>query len=221
MFSGGKELFIGLAPEQWVTKQSERSAPVLRFDISTIAATTSEDIKLSLREMIYHLAYDFALNIRSQTLGRIVIDLIRQLQKQRGQVVILIDEYDKPILDNLSNLKSASDMCEVLRSFYTVLKSCDEYLIFVLITVISKFSKIGVFSAMNNLEDTSNDRHFGDIADYTQDELEAFFADRLHITAGNMNISHDELFLRLKDYYYGFSFDDRTRLYNLLSNLNV
>ena len=94
MFRGRKELFKGLAAEQWVTKQSENPSPVLRFDMSTIAVTTSEDIKLSLQEMIYRLAEDFNLNIRSQTLGGTFIDLIRQLQKRQGQLVVLIDEEE-------------------------------------------------------------------------------------------------------------------------------
>ena len=219
MFSGRKDLFIGLTAEQWVNEKSENPSPVLRFDMSTIAATTSEDIKLSLQEMIYRLVEDFNLNIRSQTLGGIFIDLIRKLQKQQGQVVILIDEYDKPILDNLLDFHKADEMREVLRSFYTVLKSCDEYLRFVLITGISKFSKMGVFSAMNNVEDISMDKRFADITGYTQSELEYYFADWLNAAANVMNISHDELLVRLKNYYDGFSFDGRTRLYNPFSIL--
>ena len=83
-------------------------------------------------------------------------------------MVVLIDEYDKPILDNLNDLSLADEMRKVLRSFYGVLKSCDEYLRFTFITGISKFSKMGVFSALNNLEDISMDEHYGDIVGYTQ-----------------------------------------------------
>ncbi len=74
-----------------------------------------------------------------------LIDLIEETYAVNGHVVVLIDEYDKPILDNLSDLKKTDEIREVLRSFYTVLKSCDEYLRFVFITGISKFSKMGVF----------------------------------------------------------------------------
>ncbi len=220
MFSGRKELFIGLAAEQWVAKQSENPSSILRFDMSTIAATTSEDIKLSLQEMIYRIAEDFNLNIRSQTLGGTFIDLIRQLQKQQGKLVILIDEYDKPILDNLSKLKEANDMREALRSFYTVLKSCDEYLRFVFITGISKFSKAGVFSAMNNLQDISTSHIYGDIAGYTQSELECYFSDRIETLAQSMSITKNELTAKIRKYYDGFPFDGVTRLYNPFSILN-
>ncbi len=219
MFCGRKDLFIGLTAEQWVNEKSENPSPVLRFDMSTIAATTSEDIKLSLQEMIYRLAEDFNLNIRSQTLGGIFIDLIRKLQKQQGQVVILIDEYDKPILDNLLDFHKADEMREVLRSFYTVLKSCDEYLRFVLITGISKFSKVGVFSAMNNLEDISMDEQFSDITGYTQDELKVYFYEWIDYASARMKITPEELLVNLKDYYDGFSFDGHLRLYNPFSVL--
>ena len=219
MFSGRKELFKGLAAEQWVIQQSEKPSPVLRFDMSTIDAASSEEIKQSLKETIERLAEDFSLTIRSRTLGGMFIDLIRKIQKQCGQVVVLIDEYDKPILDNLSDLNKANEMREVLRSFYTVLKSCDEYLRFVFITGISKFSKMGVFSAMNNLEDISMDKRYSDIAGYTQDELECYFSDWLNFTAEQLGISREDLLSRLKNYYDGFSFDGVTRLYNPFSIL--
>lgn len=99
------------------------------------------------------------------------------------------------------------------------MNTCDEYLRFVLITGISKFSKMGVFSAMNNLEDISMDKSCGDIAGYTQSELEYYFADWLKAASGEMGITHDELIERLRDYYDGFSFDGYTRLYNPFSIL--
>ena len=217
MFSGRKELFRGLAAEEWVTEQSEKPSPVLRFDMSTIEAASSEEFKESLKESINRLAEVFNLIIRSKTLGGIFIDLIHQLQKQRGQIIVLIDEYDKPILDNLSDLKKANDMREVLRSFYTVLKSCDEYLRFVLLTGISKFSKAGVFSAMNNLEDISMDEQFGDITGYTQEELEKYFHEWIQYTSTKMKLTPEEFLSNLKDYYDGFSFDGHFRLYNPFS----
>ena len=78
-------------------------------------------------------------------------DLLDEIYNTHGAVVVLIDEYDKPILDNINEPQKADEMREVLRSFYTTLKSCDKYLRFVMLTGISKFSKVGVFSALNNL----------------------------------------------------------------------
>ena len=221
MFSGQKDLFIGLAAEKWVTKQSERHTPVLRFDMSGLRAYSSGDeLNLAIVKGLedFNLLNDINIPLED-TAGGMLLRTIHTLYKQHGTVAVLIDEYDKPILDNLSDLKKADEMREVLRSFYTVLKSCDEYLRFVFITGISKFSKMGVFSAMNNLEDISMDKHFGDIAGYTQSELEHYFAEWLNTTATNMNISRAQLLVRLKDYYDGFCFDGHTRLYNPFSIL--
>lgn len=219
MFSGRKDLFRGLAAEQWVNKKSENPSPVLRFDMSALKTASSTAIEQALVEMISRMARKRNIVLNSQSMTGTLIDLIEEIYTADGHVVVLIDEYDKPILDNLSNLKKADEMRELLRSFYTVLKSCDEYLRFVLITGISKFSKMGVFSAMNNLEDISMDKRFADITGYTQSELEYYFADWLNVTANDMNISHDELLVRLKNYYDGFSFDGHTRLYNPFSIL--
>jgi hypothetical protein len=132
----------------------------------------------------------------------------------------LIDEYDKPILDNINDLEKAEEMRKVLRSFYGILKSCDEYVRFVFITGISKFSKMGVFSAMNNLLDISLNEDYADIVGYTQKELEENFAEWIDLTASKMNVSRREMLTRVKDYYDGFSFDGKTRLYNPFSILS-
>lgn len=219
MFRGHKDLFIGLVAEQWVVKQLENPSPVLRFDVSTLNSVGTTGIEQAIVEMISRTARKQNVVLHSNSMTGALIDLIEETYAVNGHVVVLIYEYDKPILDNLSDLKKTDEIREVLRSFYTVLKSCDEYLRFVFITGISKFSKMGVFSAMNNLEDISMDKRFGDIAGYTQNELEYYFDDWLNVAAVNMNISRDELLVNLKDYYDGFSCDGLTRLYNPFSIL--
>ena len=221
MFEGRKELFKSLSAEQWVTQQAENPSPVLRLDMSSLGSYRDREVlNQNLVQRLEEIAEDNELELKTAAdCEGMLRQLIRSAFKRGGSVVVLIDEYDKPILDNLLGLKKADEMRELLRSFYTVLKSCDEYLRFVFITGISKFSKIGVFSAMNNLEDISMDKRFGDIAGYTQNELEHYFAYWLNATANVMNISRDELLMLLKNYYDGFSFDGRTRLYNPFSIL--
>ena len=219
MFSGRVDLFRGLAAEDWVTEQEHHPSPVLRFDISSLKLTGTTTIEQALTEMIDRTARKTKAVLHSKSMTGKLIDLIEDISAQGQVVVLIIDEYDKPILDNLSNIKSANEMREVLRSFYTVLKSCDEFLRFVFITGISKFSKMGVFSAMNNLEDISMDRQFADIAGYTQNELEGCFDDWLNAASAEIGITRDELLASLRDYYDGFSFDGRTRLYNPFSIL--
>ena len=220
MFSGRKELFSGLVAEEWVKEQAEHPSPVLKLDMSSLGSySNTAELNKALIQRLEEIAENNDLELKTGTKEITLRQLIRAFFMRSGSVVVLIDEYDKPILDNLSDLSRANEMREVLRSFYTVLKSCDEYLRFVFITGISKFSKMGVFSAMNNLEDISMDKQFGDIAGYTQQELELFFDEWLNAAAKDMDTTRNELLARLKDYYDGFSFDGRTRLYNPFSIL--
>ncbi len=220
MFKGQAELFRGLKAEQWVEEQAKHPLPVLRFDMSGMNASSHQELGEALINELEDRGDDYGLELKTHmNAGRMLKSIIRALHKKYGPVVILVDEYDKPILDNLTNLVGANEMREVLRSFYAVIKSCDEYLRFVLLTGISKFSKVGVFSAMNNLNDISSDERYGDIVGYTQQELEDCFDDRITNVSERLEFSREEIFARLKYYYDGFSFDGVTRLYNPFSIL--
>ncbi|MBQ7528612.1 AAA family ATPase [bacterium] len=219
MFSGKAELFYGLSAEEWVKGQKEKPCRVIRLDMSSLdGVTDSLSLNEALIRELKNIARENGIEIQEiTTCGVALKNLIRTLGERYGTVVILIDEYDKFILDNINNLNKAEDMRSVLRSFYTVLKSCDKYLRFVFITGISKFSKVGVFSAMNNLEDISMDERYGDIVGYTQIELEDNFAEWLNDASLKMNIENCELLKQLREYYDGFSFDGKTKLYNPFS----
>ena len=222
MFEGEAELFKGLKAEEWVKKQAEKPSPVLRFDISGLGAFSSApEFEKAIIEELSNIAEDKELDMKiASSCGMMLKNVVRSLYKKQGLIVILIDEYDKPILDNITNLKKANEMREVLRSFYTMIKSCDNYFRFVFITGISKFSKTGVFSAMNNLVDISMLKRYGDIVGYTQNELEENFSEWIASSSKAMSLSKDELLAKIKAYYDGFSFDGTTRLYNPFSILN-
>ena len=220
MFSGRKELFKGLAAEEWVSKQAKNPSPVLRFDMSGLDIQTPQSLQQSLKEVIERNGKNFNVEIRSKTLNGIFTDLLDEIYKIHGVVVVLVDEYDKPILDNINEPQKANEMREGLRSFYTTLKSCDKYLRFVLLTGISKFSKAGVFSALNNLADISMLKKYGDIVGYTQEELDENFIEYLDTSSKLMNLTQNELREKIKYYYDGFCFDGKTRLYNPFSLLN-
>lgn len=217
MFRGRNELFIGLSAEKWVREYKKNLSPVLRFDLLGLDSKTPQLLHQSLIETIRRFGSDFSIEIKSETLNGMFTDLLSGIYKNYGAIVILIDEYDKPILDNINNVNRANEMREVLRSFYSTLKSSDEYLRFVFITGISKFSKAGVFSAMNNLEDISMDEHYGDITGYTQLELEKNFSEWIYNASVKMKIEKYELLKKLKEYYDGFSFDGKLKLYNPFS----
>jgi hypothetical protein len=118
-------------------------------------------------------------------------------------MIILIDEYDKPILDNIEKKKEVEKIRETLKGFYTTLKGLDKYIRFILITGVSKFSKVSLFSGLNQLEDISLNKDYGNICGYTQQELETYFKDYLK----DLDIEE------IKDWYNGYSFLG-DRLYN-------
>jgi hypothetical protein len=219
MFSGKAELFKGLAAEVWVGRQAQNPAPVLRLDMSRMETANPSLFENSLCEALMRRASADVRFIGSRP-GSMFQDLVEGLYHAHGPVVVLIDEYDKPILDNIGNIEAAEAMRLALRSFYTVLKGCDEYLRFVFLTGISKFSKMGVFSAMNNLRDISMSAQYGDIVGYTQPELESNFPLWIDATARKMKLARENLLERMEEYYDGFCFDGITRLYNPFSILN-
>ena len=219
LFSGKAELFQGLDAEAWAGEQAKRPCPVLRLDMSVMDTRGAAEFEASLMRELARRAEAAGLKIESTLPGGAFLDLVNGLYDRAGPVVVLVDEYDKPILDKIGDLAAAEVMRMALRNFYTVIKGCDEYLRFVMLTGISKFTKVGVFSAMNNLNDISMHQQFGDIVGYTQEELERDFSGWIDRTAGELGTAREALLRRMKDYYDGFCFDGRTRLYNPFSIL--
>ena len=180
MFKGKAELFKGLYAEEWVKEQSKHLSPVIKLDMSLLGDyTNKKELKSALIDYLGDIIDDYDLNIKQiENSGRLLAKIINELYKKFGSVVLLIDEYDKPITDNINNLEKAEEMRETLRSFYSVLKGCSQ-LKFIMITGVSKFSKTGVFSCLNNLKDISMLEEYSDIVGYTQQELENYFVDYL------------------------------------------
>ena len=222
LFSGKAELFKGLAAEAWAAEQAKCPAPVLRLDMSMMDVRDVARFEKNLVAELIDRSRRHGITLTRSDAdepGGALKGLIEGLYDRGGPVVVLIDEYDKPILDKIGDPESAEAMRMALRSFYTVIKGCDAYLRFVMLTGISKFTKTGVFSAMNNLNDISMNRRYGDIVGYTQEELERDFSGWLDCAAEEMGTARTALLERMKAYYDGFCFDGRTRLYNPFSIL--
>ena len=224
MFQGKAELFKGLYAEEWVKEQAKHPNPVITLDMSGLGNyETIEELKNALIDYLGEIIDDYNLNIQLQeNAGRIFVKIIKELYKKFGKVVLLIDEYDKPITDNINDLNTANKIREFFRKFYGVLKNSStiDNLRFVFITCVSKFSKAGVFSCLNNLNDISMDDKYGDIVGYTQQELEDNFSDWIEITAQKKSMNKQELLDKIKAYYDGFSFNGITKVYNPFSVLN-
>nr|WP_255350145.1 AAA family ATPase [Marinitoga sp. 1155] len=147
-------------------------------------------------------------------------NLIEELSKKyKEKTVILIDEYESPILEHINNKEKAEEFRAFLREFYKKVKTKDEYIKFVFITGITKFTKTGVFSALNNLNDISLDTDYSQMLGYTQEEIEYYFVEYIEQTAKKFNITKEELLKEMKRYYNGFSFDGEHYVYNPFSIL--
>jgi hypothetical protein len=177
-FLGEQEYFKGLFLEShwdWTKKY-----PVIHFSFGTgeIKSRTQLDELLNYTLDKHYQAYQI---INQYTSPHIRFkELIQTLyEKYQQQVVILVDEYDKPILDNLTETELAISLRDGLKNIYSVIKDCDEYLKFVFLTGVSKFSKVSIFSGLNNLIDITLDSRYATICGYTQSQLLDTFEDQL------------------------------------------
>ncbi|MBT9543977.1 MAG: ATP-binding protein [Candidatus Sericytochromatia bacterium] len=178
LFEGKQALFAGLYADQhwdWSVKY-----PVIRISFGAGVHKQIPDLEASIHEQLEGYESDWKIAEHLPDIPSRFKRLIQNIHHQSGQrVVVLIDEYDKPILDNLSEPEIAREMREALRSFYSVLKDNDAHLKFVLITGVSKFSKVSLFSGLNNLKDITLDKRFSAICGYTESDLDTVFAPEL------------------------------------------
>ena len=177
-FSGNKELFKGLyLYENW---NWEKRYPVIRLDLSQAYPDTVENLKESISSFLRKIANEHGITLEEKILGLKFQELIQKLyEKYNEKVVVLIDEYDKPILDVIEDIEKAKQNRDILKKFFEILKPSDPYLRLVFLTGVSRFSKVSIFSGLNQLNDITVDRNFSTICGYTQSELESVFYDRI------------------------------------------
>ncbi len=179
IFEGNKDLFKGLyIYDKW---NWDEKFPVIRVDFSQIPSKNSSLFEKSILNYLKEIAKDLNIDeIEGDFYGNYFRELIKKaFEKYQKPVVVLIDEYDKPILDNIEKPELAEEIRDLLSNFYGVLKGLDEYLRFVLLTGVTKFSKVNLFSKLNNLEDITVDPRFSDICGYTEDDLDRYFSEYL------------------------------------------
>ncbi|MDR1792417.1 MAG: AAA family ATPase, partial [Bacteroidales bacterium] len=223
LFEGRKELFKGLYAEEWLNRAEFQPSPVIRLDVNAIITDEGVDmIKNTLTLLVEENGDRYGIKIKNtQSPGTAFKELILRLhEKYNSKVVILIDEYDKPLLDNLFKSESiVASIKEALSNFYTQVKANEQYIKFVFLTGISKIARVGVFSKLNNLTDISFDAQYGEMCGYTEEEIKTYFPDYLEDTAEAMQITTAELMDKMRNYYDGFCFDGIHRLYNPYSTL--
>jgi hypothetical protein len=222
LFAGKKQLFQGLYAAEFFDRPEYRIHPVIHLDMSDLTTNMGPDgLRASLLERIRDSARQLGVNIEITMPGDAFSRLMSGTAEKYGTpVVLLIDEYDKPVLDALFDAEKINAAREILKDFYTRIKAADRYLRFVFMTGISKFSKMGVFSALNSLKDISMTGKYATMLGYTEKELLTNFEDYIVKTADTTGKSREELIMQIRDYYDGFSFDGESRLYNPFSTLN-
>ncbi|GAB6077508.1 ATP-binding protein [Hydrogenobaculum acidophilum] len=177
-FNGNKELFKGLyLYENW---DWSKKYPIVMIDLSVVLTDTVERLESSLNSSLNKVAKEYNITFEEQYPSLRFQELIQKLYEKYDQkVVVLVDEYDKPILDVIEDPNMAKNNREILKKFFEILKPSDPYLHFVFITGVSRFSKVSIFSGLNQLNDITLDRDFSTICGYTQKELETVFEDRI------------------------------------------
>ncbi|MDR3292412.1 MAG: ATP-binding protein [Methanobrevibacter sp.] len=220
LFNGEKELFKGLYI--YDLRDWNEKYPIIHIDMSTMANNSSEELKKSLTDTLDIIAEEKGINIdKNLLLENKFSQLIKLIYKDTGKkIVILIDEYDKPILDNIDNLNLANMNRKILKSFYTILKSLGRYIQLVFLTGVSKFSQTSIFSGPNVLKDLTFNENYSKICGYSQDELLNYFDEYIDSFAKNAKMTKDNLLKKIKSYYDGYSWDGKNFLYNPYSILS-
>jgi hypothetical protein len=218
VFKGNKALFEGLyIYDQWDWTQQY---PVIRLDFGGMSYNSSDALIRSLSDFLKSTASKNGIILEKAEIADRFVELIERLHLIHGQsVVVLIDEYDKPINDHLSKPDLANANRIILHDFYQVLKAADEHLRFVFLTGVSKFSKVSIFSGLNNLNDITTSDDYSTICGYTQAELEFYFEPFIEQFAHSNNTTKQQIIEKIKNWYDGYSWDGINHVYNPFSTL--
>lgn len=218
IFQGRKELFAGLAISK--TSYPWPVHPVIRLDFGIIPHNTAEELQSGLCEELLRVARLHDITIQKHTNPGQQLKALVDCLAQKNRVVILIDEYDKPILDHIDNDKVAQECQIVLKGFYETIKGLDQYCQFIFLTGVSKFTKTSVFSGLNNLHDISEKALGATILGYTKSEIELYFAPYLERFAKHVKTSVQDTLEHIRTWYDGYRFcknEEHDRLYAPLS----
>ena len=220
-FSGRKELFHGLAMEKLEKEWTEY--PVLHFDMSTAKHADSEQLLQELNLKLYGYEQIYGRLEEEVNPNQRLMGLIKRAYEQTGKkVVVLIDEYDAPLLDVVHERENLDVLRNIMRNFYSPLKACDPYLRYVFLTGITKFSQLSIFSELNNIKNISMDESYAAICGISEDEIRLQMKDDLGGLAKKLEITPEEALMKLKENYDGYHFTSPSPdIYNPFSLLNA
>ena len=220
-FEGKRELFDGLAiatlEKEWVKR------PVLHLDLNTADYRQSGSLVSLLNNYLLKWERLYGKGEGEDTLPLRFLGVIERAAEQTGhRVAILVDEYDKPLLQTLDNPELQQEFRNTMKAFYSVCKTQDRYIKFALFTGVTKFSKVSVFSDLNNLEDISMLPAYAGLCGITEEELHQFFDGEIELMATGQGQTKEECYAKLKRQYDGYHFcEESVGVYNPFSLLNT
>lgn len=219
LFMGRKDLFSGL----WIDREVDydwAQHPVLHLSFSTLSY---KDIGLdtALHQALDLKAAEHGISLRRKGLGQRFEELILALGKGPKKLVLLIDEYDKPLVDYIEDIPQAEANRDILKNFFSVVKDSDPFIRFFLITGVSKFSKVSLFSDLNHLEDLTLNPLSSTLVGYTQSEVEAYFSEEIDQMAQETQKDRTGILEEIRRWYNGYRWWGKETLYNPFSVLNL
>ena len=218
IFSGNKAQFQGLYLYDKIEWQKH---PVIHIDFSAIDFSSEIDLREGLIQLMDELNDEYQLDVDKRGFKAYFKNIILALYKKYGKVVVLVDEYDKPIVEYVDDIERATKNREIIRNFFGVLKSSDAFLHFVFLTGVSKFARVSIFSDLNNILDITLSKQFAPLLGYTQPELESYFAQHIQTLCFELGIKKARLLTQIKTWYDGYSWNAVDRMYNPFSILNL
>jgi hypothetical protein len=222
-FQGNKEVFEGLAISK--LEKEWKKYPVLHLDLSAEQYNTKEALVARLNTHLERWEKQYCIgNYVSLSPAARFERVLRESAQQspEGKVVILIDEYDKPLLEAIGKPELQEEYRQILKAFYSNIKSCDEYIRFAMLTGVTKFSHLSVFSGLNNLIDISMLPQYAEICGFSEAELHENFDESVAEVAAANGITKEQCYERLKQEYDGYHFcAGSVGMYNPFSLLNV
>ena len=220
-FSGRHDLFKGLALEQ--LEKDWTTYPILHLDLNTADYSTDDALRAVLSRHLESWESLYGDKYKDRSCEERFLQIVELACEKTGKkVVILVDEYDKPLLQTFGKDELQDKYRSQLKAFYSVLKTQDKYIRFAFLTGVTKFGKVSVFSDLNNLKDISMDVKYADICGISEQELHKYFEEPLHSMATANGVTYEEMCARLKERYDGYHFEtDTAGMYNPFSLLNA
>lgn len=218
IFSGSKELFKGL----WIYDKIQwKKHPIIQISFNQ---TGYKEIGLerAINKSLNGIAIENSIVLdEKESYSLLFLELIKKLAATGEKVVILIDEYDKPIIDYLDNIPKAEENREILKNFYSVIKDNEQHIKFLFITGVSKFSKVSIFSDLNHLTDITLNKKYNNLLGITREELKVNFNDYIQKLADDYKDIYPDIYKAIENEYLGYSWDGKNYVYNPYGIMNV